>query len=175
MGKMYSSDEIVKFGIQIEKNGRDFYDLASKTVKAEKLRQVFEYISNDEQLHIAIFEGIVSKIDTNPRTAGNYPTEYVDYVNALVEENVFTKNKQGSEVARTIRNDKQALEIALGFEKDSILFYNEIKKVMGAGVHKDIDKLISEEQDHFKRLSDVMKGFNKFGVGVNRDSGARPY
>ena len=52
---MYASDDIVKFGSQIEKNGRDFYDLASKTVKAERVRQVFEYISNDEQLHIAVF------------------------------------------------------------------------------------------------------------------------
>ena len=172
---MYASDEIVKFGSQIEKNGRDFYDLASKTVKAERVRQVFEYISNDEQLHIAVFEGLLSQLDASPRPSGIFSTEYADYVIALVEENIFTKSKKGSEAARMIRNDKQALEIALGFEKDSILFYNEMKTLLGAGAHKDIDKLIADEQDHFKRLSDVMKGFNKFGVGVNRDAGARPY
>jgi rubrerythrin len=165
---MYTSNEMVKIGIQVEKNGRDFYDLASKNVKADRVRQTFEYLSNDEQLHIAVFEEILSRIDENPRHAEKYSSEYADYLAALVEENVFTKNKQGSEMARTIRNDKQALELALGFEKDSLLLYTEIKKLIGADLHKDIDKLIAEEQDHFKRLSDVMKGFNKFGVGCNK-------
>ena len=67
-------------------------------------------------------------------------------------------------MSRTIRNDKHALELALGFEKDSILFYYEIKKMINDTFHKEIDKLITQEQDHFKRISDVLKGFNKFGV-----------
>ena len=80
----------------------------------------------------------------------------------------FTKNKQGYEIARTIRNDKQALELAIGFEKDSILFYYEMKRYVWEGFHKDVDKLIAQEQEHLKKLSDLMKGFNKFGVGNNK-------
>jgi rubrerythrin len=168
MGKIYTSSEIIKLDIEIEKNGRDFYDQASKNVKADRVRQVFEFISNDEQLHIAVFEGILSRIDASPEPSERYSTEYGDYLIELVDENVFTKNKQGSAMARTIRNDKQSLELALGFEKDSMLFYTEIKKLVSAGFHNDIDKLIAEEQGHFKRLADVMKGFNKFGVGSNK-------
>jgi rubrerythrin len=165
---MYTLPELVRFGVQIEKNGRDFYDLASKNVKADRVRQVFEYISNDEQQHIAAVEGIVSDIDANARPAGRFPAEYMEYLNALVDENVFTKSKQGSEVARALRNDMQAVETGLGFEKDAILLYTEIRKLAGADAHEALDKLIAEEQDHFRRLAEVMKGFNKFGVGSNR-------
>lgn len=169
MANILSSGEIVKLGLQIEKNGRDFYDHASKTVKAEKVRQVFEYLSCEEQGHIAVFDSMLNKIDESYQPEENQPREYSEYLLALVEENLFTKSKQGYEAARTIKNDKQALEIALGIEKDSILFYNEMKKVLEAGLHRDIDKLIASEQEHFKRLSDVLKGFNKFGVGKNRE------
>jgi rubrerythrin len=165
----FDSSEIVKLGIQIEKNGRDFYDHASKTVKADKVRQVFEYLYSEEQAHIAVFESVLNKIDEGYQPAEKHTAEYAEYLGALVEENLFTKAKQGYEVARTIKNDKQALEISLGIEKDSILFYSEMKKVLEAGVHGDIDKLIASEQEHFKRLSDVLKGFNKFGVGRNRE------
>jgi len=159
-----SSLDLLDLAIQIEKNGRDYYDQAAKFVKAQKVKQVFEYISNDEQLHIAVFEEIISKLEGSSEPDPKNPSEYANYILALVEENVFTKPKQGSEMSRKIRNDKHALELALGFEKDSILFYYEIKKMINDTFHKEIDKLITQEQDHFKRISDVLKGFNKFGV-----------
>lgn len=167
MGNLFKSSEIVKFAVQIEKNGRDFYDQASKNVKAEKAKKIFEYLSHEEQLHIGIFEGILSQMDVN-EPAESYPGEYADYMLALVEENVFTKDKRGSEIARKIRNDKQALDLAIGFEKDSILFYYEMKRYVWEGFHKDVDKIIAQEQDHLKKLSDILKGFNKFGVGNNK-------
>lgn len=169
MGTIFTSNEAVAFGIQIKKNGRDFYDLASKTVKADRVRQLFEYLSHDEQLHIGVFEGILGRIDESPRPHGHYPSEYGDFLLALVEENAFTKNKQGSELARSIRNDKQALELALGHEKNTMLFCHEIKKLVWPGFHKEIDTLITEEQDHFTKISDVAKGFTKFGVGNNKE------
>lgn len=169
MGTMYSSGEIVAFGIQIKKNGRDFYDLASKAVKAERVRQLFGYLSSDEQLHIGVFEGILGRIDESPRSRGNYPSEYGDYLLALVEQNAFTRAKQGSELARTIRNDKQALDLALGHEKDTMLFCHEIKRLSWPGFHADIDALIAEDQGHVTKITDVAKGFNKFGVGCNRE------
>ena len=156
--------EIVKCGIQIEKNGRDFYDTASKSVRAEKVKQIFEYISNEEQSHIAVFEGIVNEVDAGSKSAKNCPAEYSQYLLALMEENSFTKIKQGYETARTIRNDKHALELALAVEKDSLLFYHELKRALEHGLHSDIDKLIVSEQDHFNKLSEVYKGFSKFGV-----------
>ena len=167
MGNIFKSSEIVKFAVQIEKNGRDFYDQASKGVKAESAKKIFELLSYEEQLHIAVFEGILNQLDKH-EPAESYPGEYADYMLALVSESVFTKNKQGYEIARTIRNDKQALELAIGFEKDSILFYYEMKRYVWEGFHKDVDKLIAQEQEHLKKLSDLMKGFNKFGVGNNK-------
>ena len=167
MANNLNCSEIVKFAIQIEKNGRDFYDLASKNVKAEKVRQVFEYISNDEQLHIAVFEGLQSRLYRDSGLEESFTAEYSQYLKALIEINSFTQSKQGSELARTIRNDKHALELALSLEKDTILFYHEMKVVLDSGLNDDLDKLIVSEQDHCKKLSDAYKGFNKFGI--NRD------
>ena len=164
MANKLNLSEIVKCGVQIEKNSRDFYDHAFKSVKAERVKQVLEYISNEEQLHIAVFEGILNNIDDTSKPAENYPAEYAEYLLALTEENAFTKNKQGYEIARTIRNDKHALELSLTIKKDSLLFYHELKRLLEAVSHSDIDKLIVAEQDHFNKISEVYKGFSKFGV-----------
>jgi len=173
MGNELKSSEIVKSAIQIEKNGRDFYGQAAKAVKAEKAKRIFEFLSNEEQLHIAVFEDILKNLDAN-EPAERYPGEYADYMLALSEASVFTQNKQGYEAARGIRNDKQALELAIGFEKDSILFYYEMKRFVWEGFRKDVDKLIAQEQEHLRKISEVLKGFSKFGVGNQADPSRRP-
>jgi len=164
----------VKYAVQIEKNGRDFYDQAAKSVKSDKAKKVLEFLSNEEQQHIAAFEEILRQIPGN-EPKERYPGEYADYMLALIEESLFTKSKQGYDSAKTIRNDKQALELAVGFEKDSILFYYEMKRFVWEGLHGNIDKLIAEEQDYLKKLSDLLKGFNKFGVGNQSDPNRRAW
>ncbi len=164
MANIFNLSEIVRNGIQIEKNGRDFYDHASKAVKAERVRQVFEYISNEEQSHIAVFESLLSTIDETTKPAVRCTAEYTDYLLALIKDNTFTVNKQGYEIARTIRNDKHALELAIALEKDTLLLYHELKKLLPALCQQDIDTLIAHEQDHFSKLADAYKGFSTFGV-----------
>jgi rubrerythrin len=164
MSNNLNLSEIIKSGIQIEKNGRDFYDHASKAVKAERVKQVFEFISGEEQSHLAVFEAILNNIGESAKPAVRYTQEYDAYLQALTDENPFTKPKQGYEIARTIRNDKHALELALVVEKDTLLFYHELKNLLPADSQTDIDTLITNEQDHFNKLSEVYKGFSKFGV-----------
>ncbi len=168
VANQFNSSDIVKYAVQIEKNGRDFYDQAAKSVKSDRAKKVLEFLSNEEQQHISDFENILNQIPGN-EPKERYPGEYADYMLALVEESLFTKNKRGYDSARAIRNDKQALELAIGFEKDSILFYYEMKRFVWEGLHKNIEKIIAEEQEHLKKLSELLKGFNKFGVQNQAD------
>ena len=47
--------------------------------------------------------------------------------------------------------------MGIGFEKDSIIFYEGIKKAVPEFDVKIIDALIIQEQDHLKKLSDLKK------------------
>ena len=58
MGKHFSICEIIEMGIQIEKNGYDFYATLSKFVTEEKAAKVFKYLAEEELKHVDTFKGL---------------------------------------------------------------------------------------------------------------------
>jgi rubrerythrin len=81
--------------------------------------------------------------------------QYFAYMNALASEYVFTLKDKGEEIARKIKTDKQAVDMGIGFEKDSIIFYEGMKKSVPDYDLKVVDELIAQEQAHLMQLSDL--------------------
>ncbi len=156
MVNIFSVSEVVQLGIQIEKNGRDFYSAVAISSKKDRARQIFQYLADEEKKHIELFENILSNIEKY-ESSGLYPEEYFSYLRALSEEYVFTKEKKGEEIAQKVKDDMEAIEIGINTEKDSILFYNEMKKLVIKDRHETIDKLIEQEQEHLRKLSELKR------------------
>jgi rubrerythrin len=157
MGNIFAGSEIVEIGIQIEKNGRDFYNAVARQSKNQKAKGLFQYLAGEEEKHIAVFSKILDAV-SKYEPPESYPGEYFAYMNALAGENVFTQKDKGSELAKKVTSDKQAIEMGIGAEKDSIIFYEGMKKAIPDYDLKIIDQLIAQEQDHLRQLSDLNKG-----------------
>ena len=156
MGNIFAGSEIVELGIQIEKNGRDFYDILAGQSKNQKLKDVFGYLKAEEEKHIVVFQKILEKME-NYQPVESYPGEYFAYMNALASNYVFTQKDKGKEIARKIKSDKEGVDMGIGFEKDSILFYEGMKKTVSEHERGTIDELIMQEQKHLKQLLDLKK------------------
>jgi len=152
MGNIFSGSEVIELGIQIEKNGRDFYSTLSRSSKNEESRAVFQRLSQEEEKHIAVFQGILQK-SADSDNAWPYSDEYAAYMQALASETVFTRKDTGRQVAAKVKSEKEAFDLGIGFEKDSIIFYEGIKRAVVAYDHKIIDELILQEQGHLRLLS----------------------
>jgi len=156
MGNVFSASEVVEMGIKIEENGRDFYKEASRRSKNDQTVKVFELLAGEEESHIKSFEAILSQVKKyEPSEA--YPNEYFSYIKSLSGEYVFTKEKKGSEIARTVKTDIGAVDLAVGFEKDSILFYEEMKKFVLDGERKIVDTLLEQEKAHLRKLNELRR------------------
>lgn len=83
--------------------------------------------------------------------------DYFSYLSVLAGEYIFTRKGKGEEIAKNINNDKDALDKAIGFEKDSIVFYTAIKKIVPGYDLKVIDALIEQEELHLKQLLGMKK------------------
>ena len=156
MGNIFAASEVVELGIQIEKNGRDFYNTLVKQSKNQKVQDIFKYLAGEEEKHIAVFQKILSSLE-NYQPAEAYPGEYFAYMSALAGEYVFTQRNKGEEIAKGIKSDKEAIEKGIGFEKDSIIFYEGMKKVVPDYDQKVVDELIAQEQKHLRQLAELKK------------------
>ncbi|NQS88647.1 ferritin family protein [Patescibacteria group bacterium] len=156
MMNVFSISEVIQLGIRIEKNGKDFYSTVAKSSKEDRAKQIFQHLADEEKKHIEVFKNILSNVEKY-EPSGLYTEEYFAYLKALSEEYVFTKEKKGIEIAQKVKDEIEAIEIGINVEKDSILFYNEMKKLVLRDEHRAIYKLIEEEQEHLKELSELKK------------------
>ena len=60
-------------------------------------------------------------------------------------------------MAGRIKTEKEAIELGIGFEKDSILFYQEMKKFVLTSEQNIIEKLLEEEKEHLRKLFELDK------------------
>ena len=156
MGNIFAGSEAVELGIQIERNGKDFYEALAEQSKNLKVRESFSFLAKEEEKHIAAFQEILRKAEQY-EPAQSYPGEYLAYMNALASDHIFTQKDKGKSTARGIKTDKEAVDMALGFEKDSIIFYEGMKRMVPAYDQKIIDELIIQEQAHVSKLSALKK------------------
>ena len=156
MAKAFAGTEIVEMGIQIERNGRDFYNTLVGRSKNDKAKDIFKYLAGEEEKHIATFQKILDLVHKY-EPPESYPGEYFAYMNALATEYVFTKENKGAEIARNTKSDKEAVELGMKFEKDSIIFYEGMKKMVPEQQNKVVDELIVQEKNHLCKLFELKK------------------
>ena len=154
MGNIFAGGEIVELGIQIEKNGRDFYHTLVNKSKNQKAQDLFRYLEGEEEKHIAVFKKILNSVHKY-EPPESYPGEYFAYMNALASEYVFTQKDKGSQIAKNTKSDTEAIDLGIGFEKDSIVFYEGMKKAVPEYDIKVVNQLIAQEQDHLRQLSEL--------------------
>lgn len=155
MGTGFSIKEIVDIGIQIEQNGEAFYKKVLEKVTSDKAKNIFNFLANEEVKHIKMFENIAKEADTIKEDEGNFPAEYFDYVKALASEHLFTNAGQGELLSQKVTTDIEAIEIGISFEKDSIIFYQEMLRMVKDKDVEVLNKIIEQEKMHLTKLISI--------------------
>jgi len=157
---VFTASDIVEVAIRIEENGVNFYRFAEQLATKEEAKKLFAGLAQAETEHKRTFEGIFAKMEKSapPET---YTGEYAAYLRAYVDNNIiFTKEVVDKELAK-VKDTIAAFDFAIKRELDSILYYHEIKKLVPAAQHGDIEKIIDEERKHFSALTEMKKRFTK--------------
>lgn len=156
MADRFSGSEVIELGVQIEVNGMDFYSDAAKNISDAKVKDTFNFLAGEERRHIEVFRKLLETVESyEPRES--YPEEYFQYMNALASNHVFTQKGKGREIAKAVKDERQALDMAMGFENDSMLFYEAMKKIVNTAEHPLLEELIRQEKGHYRMLSEIKK------------------
>lgn len=155
MSHLFRGSEIVNIAIQIEKNGETYYTTLARSLKNEKVKKLFQFLAAQEEKHVSAFGRILPQVEKYEPHGESYSGEYENYMKALADSHIFTEESAGEVVAQKVKTEVEAMDMALGFEKDSILFYSEMKKFVPKSEHKILDSLIEQERGHLRKISDI--------------------
>ena len=155
---IFSTGDILQFAVRIEEDGEMFYHKAALNATDKEVRDLFNYLADEEIRHKRIFQEMLSGIETNPQ-AESFSGEYGAYLRDYVDgKAVFTKDARGEAMSDGL-DAASALHFAMGREADSILYYHEAKQFVDEKHYAAIDRIIEEERKHFAKLAEMEKKF----------------
>ncbi|MCL0073777.1 ferritin family protein [Dehalococcoidia bacterium] len=156
MSISFSTSELINIAIDIERRGMAFYDVMSQSTENAEASELFRHLGEMERQHVQIFRDMLGE-------AGKYQPsesdteEYAAYLKALVDSAVFTDDLITSGMAANADSDIEALQLAIGAEKDAILFYYLMMDIMPPRTQPTVNKIIAEEKLHLRQLSEAKK------------------
>jgi rubrerythrin len=147
--------EVIDMGIEKEKKRRDFYKLVADRFERKEIKDLFERLRDWEETHIKKFSEVRESV-REPATAESYPGELEAYMSALVDDKLYDEVSP-DQFSGNVKDARDAIRYAIGFEKDAILFFNELLRYMKSPEREPVEKLISEEKQHIVYLSELRR------------------
>lgn len=151
-----SAGELLNIAIGIERQGIAFYDTMARSSGNTATCEVFQYLADMERRHLQLFQDMLAETDEF-KIPDSYSEEQVGYLKGLVESAVFSDEMASGEITNHTESDIGALELAIAAEKDSILFYYEMRDIMPGNIHQTVGQTISEEKLHLRQLTELKK------------------
>jgi len=148
---VFSISEIVDLGIEKEKKRRDFYAMVSQHFDDKDMKELFVKLKNWEEEHIKKFSEMRDAIK-EPKETDSYKGEMDAYMQALVEDKLYSQVSPGN-FKNNVKTQMDAISYGIGFEKDAILFFNEMVKYTADSRKEIVEKLIGEEKKHIVYLA----------------------
>lgn len=160
MGIAFNADEVLQMAVKIEHDGAEFYrkaaDLKKDDQSTDFLLALAEMEDGHEKTFAAMRDGLGD--DEKADTVFDPLNEVVLYLSAMADSH----GGEGSPKAADQLTGKESLgdiiNIAIGLEKESILFYLGLKDMVPEHLGKDkIDSIVKEEREHVATLAKKLK------------------
>jgi len=157
MAFVFNADEVFEMAEQIERNGAAFYRSAAKQFPAQQ--RLLTTIAEQEDAHCAIFTAFRRQLANREKEAAVHDPDQEGsaYLRAMADHRVVDVNRRPKDVLKGKESFADILGIALGMEKDSIVFYVGMQDMVSPSLGRDkLDLIIKEEQKHIVFLNRLL-------------------
>lgn len=159
MATAYNAEEIFLIGVDIEKNGQRFYAAFAESSPDPVVRSLCEELSRWESQHVGLFENLRSRLPAAARkeTVFDPNGELALYLKAAADSHIFLTRDVAALIA-SVKTPADVLAMALAFEKDSVVTYLTMMKLVPEHLGKaEIGKILDEELTHISIISGKMR------------------
>ncbi|GBE36800.1 rubrerythrin [bacterium BMS3Bbin07] len=155
----FSVREVVEQAVRTEKLGYDFYSSMAERFKDRvELRDLFETLAKKEQIHEERFKKLEESVSDEEPEGWEDVSEYM---RAFVESGLFLGTDKALSRMKEIQSVQDAVEFALAFEKETLLYFLGLKKAVADMEKGIVDAIIDEEQSHIAWLNRFKDRFLK--------------
>lgn len=161
MGYSNNSQKLFGMAIQIAEKCSHFYHVLEGSAHDANLKKTFSRLSLEGKDQAALFK----KFDSSLFGSDVYRKLNIDnscFYFALVSE--AQKFSAAGDIENSnfdLQDEIGSIQLAVSFEKDSILFWEEIKNLTTGDLHQKIEKFIAKKKDRITKLLHIRMNLMK--------------
>ena len=156
MTAFFNADEVLAMADRIEKNGEGFYLQAASQASSDDATKLLADLAVWEKGHEKLFQNMRENLSGRETelTAFDPDGEMALYLQAMADSHVFAvEGMNPAELLDGSESDEDIIDIALEFERSSILFFMGLQKMVSEALGKEkVWKVIDEETSHIAYL-----------------------
>jgi len=158
MGVFFSGEELVRIAVGTEETGCAFYRMAEEKAGSVKMKELFGYLAGQEEVHRQKFLKLADSIRNSVQPGESFDRGEVDlYIKAMTDSSLFKGEDKNIVMASKASEESSAVDFAIGFEKDTLLFFYQLSDLVHS-MHKPmVQTIINEEKQHIRRLAEIRK------------------
>ncbi len=152
---LLTGDEIIEIAVLLEERGEQFYTAAAQRATSAACRALFEDLAGQERLHRRAFQQI-SRDVIELALAPDQWEQFQAYTGALLQQSFLSKPDNALNLAADATDERSALQAALSFEKETLLFFHELQEIVRGAGQLTVERIIREEKRHVQRLASML-------------------
>ena len=153
MSIFFSMREVIEMAIATERSGQAFYQNASKLARENSLKELFQYLAEEEEKHLKTFQNFYNTLKEKPEITPYNWEEAKLYLEALVDSKFFASPEKAINLAKEAKDELEIINSAMNFEKETLLFFYQILEMIKSQEQELVKKIIEQEKKHIQRLS----------------------
>lgn len=154
---LFTGGQMLEMAVQMEQGGRAFYLAAAETTSSAEAAEAFRWLADGESEHERTFQDMLNETQGSDDWAESYEGEHTGYVEALLHSRALPNAEQGETLAAQSADARYALEFALEFQKDSVVFYSEMLQFARGEHRQTVERLVAEEKRHVARILELIR------------------
>jgi rubrerythrin len=155
---LLTGEETIEIATRLEENGEAFYNAVAEKAAIAGIKTLFEDLAMQEQYHRRAFEQMGRDVVQFALSPEQWD-EFQAYTDALLQQSFFAKPESALNLAAQAQDERTALQAALDFEKEAMLFFYELQNVVRGPGKQTVERIIQEEKRHIQRLSAILAAF----------------
>ena len=150
-----SLESVLDLAVWLEKHGREFYEKAEKSVADPKTQKMFAFLAAEERKHCAIYSDLYQLYTGKSVEGEELLGEYGKFIQLLIKEISGALDFDGE------LTQEELVDRALRFEKNTLIFFGEIKPLFVGKSAAMVEAVCNEEKRHIQQLMEFRATLEK--------------
>jgi len=137
---------VLDLAVWLEKHGRTFYEKAQASATDPEVKDLFGVLAAEEKKHCAIYTDLYELYTGKSAEGEELLGEYGKFIRLLIREIAVALEFDGE------TSQDELLTRALQFEKNTLLYFSEVKPLFRGKAGALIEAVCREEKRHIQQL-----------------------